>query len=140
MTVADAAQAVQHSADGSLYARWEDKARILAIALTGEEAAAIGCAVTNPPSQRGDVAISALVEGVAADWGDGHTVTMSNAIEVSVADTRSGWQYAHWLVSYAAFQGIERVRYGDQVWTSKDSSWRKAKTPATNQVIAEVFH
>lgn len=140
MTVADAAQAVQRSADGSLYARWEDKARTLAIALTGEAPGAVGCAVTSPPSQRGSEAISALVEGVAADWGDGHAVAKANTVEVPVGDARSGWQYAHWLVSYSAFQGIERVRYGDQVWTSKASSWSKASTPATDRVIAEVFH
>jgi hypothetical protein len=140
MTVADAAQAVQRSADGSLYARWEDKARILAIALTGEVAGAVGCTVTGPPSQRGSVAISALVEGVAADWGDGHTVAKTDTVEVLVEDARSGWQYAHWLVSCSAFQGIERVRYGGQVWTSKDSSWSKASTPATDRVVAEVFH
>jgi hypothetical protein len=139
MNVAMAAQAVQRSADGSAYARWEDKARILATALTGEQSAAVGCAITDPPSQRGGAAISALVEGVAADWGDGHTVTANNTIAVPVRDTRTGWQYAHWLVSYAAVQGIERVRYGDQVWTAKDSIWTKASTPATNRVIAEVY-
>jgi hypothetical protein len=139
MNVAQAAQAVQRSADGSAYARWEDKARILATALTGEESAAVGCAITDPPSQRGSAAISALVEGVAADWGDGHTVTANNTIAVPVKDTRTGWQYAHWLVSYAGVQGIERVRYGDQVWTAKDSIWTRASTPATSRVIAEVY-
>jgi hypothetical protein len=139
MAVADAAQAVQRSADGSAYARWEDKARILATALTGEEAEAVACTFTGTPSQRGPTAVAALADGVAADWGDGHTVTSESSLTVTVSSTRAGWQYAHWLVSYAAVQGIQRVRYADQVWTPRSSTWSKATTPATDRVVAEVF-
>jgi hypothetical protein len=140
MTVAQAAQAVQKSADGSAYARWEDRARVLAVALTGEQTGAVACTITDPPSQRGTAAVSGLVDLVAADWGTGHTATTDGKVTLAVTDPRVGWQYAHWLVSYAAFQGIQRVRYGDQVWTSRAGNWTRASSaPATDQVIAEVF-
>jgi hypothetical protein len=77
---------------------------------------------------------------VAADWGTGHTSTTQGRVTLAPKDSRTGWQYAHWLVSYAALQGIQRVRYGDQVWTSKSSSWTKVTTaPSQGQVIAEVY-
>jgi hypothetical protein len=140
MTVAQAAQAVQRSADGSLYARWEDRARVLAAALTGEETGAVGCTITDSPSQRGSAAVSALANELAADWGTGHASTTNGKVTVTVPNSRTGWQYAHWLVSYAAFQGIQQVRYGDQVWTSKSSKWTTVTAaPAQGQVIAEVF-
>ncbi len=140
MTVAQAAQAVQKSADGSAYARWEDRARVLASALTGEEAGAVNCTITDPPSQRGGAAVSGLVDLVAADWGTGHTASTDGKVTLTPGNTRAGWQYAHWLVSYAAFQGIQRVRYGDQVWSSRAGSWtRVTSAPTTDQVIADVY-
>jgi len=140
MTVAQAAQAVQRSADGSLYARWEERARVLAVALTGEETGAVGCTITDSPSHRGSTATSTLVEELAAEWGTGHTTVSDGKVTVTVPDPRTGWQYAHWLVSYAAARGIQRVRYGDQVWTSRSSSWTRVTTaPGDGKVIAEVF-
>jgi hypothetical protein len=140
MTVAQAAQAVQKSADGSAYARWEDRARVLASALTGEEPGAVACTITDPPSQRGTAAVGGLVELVAADWGTGHTASTDGKVTLTPGDARAGWQYAHWLVSYAAFQGIQQVRYGDQVWTSRGGNWTKVTSaPTADQVIAEVY-
>ncbi|OLB80742.1 MAG: hypothetical protein AUI14_05685 [Actinobacteria bacterium 13_2_20CM_2_71_6] len=141
MTVAQAAQAVQKSADGTAYARWEDKATILATALTGDATSAVGCTITDQPAQRGTAAASALAEGVAADWGQVRTVSDKGVVglALAVSGTRVGWQYAHWLVSHAADLNIQRVRYADQVWTAKAATWSKAGTPATDHVIAEVY-
>jgi hypothetical protein len=139
MSVAQAAQKVQKSADGSAYARWEDKARILAAALTGEESGAVGCTITDRPSQRGTSAVSALVDGVTLDWGTGTAVADGGVVSVTVSDTRTGWQYAHWLVAHAADQGIQRVRYADEVWTPSSTTWSKTTGPPTTRVIAEVF-
>ena len=139
MSVAQAAQAVQKSADGSLYGRWEDKARVLATALTGEANGAVGCTITDSPAQHGTAAVSALVDGLARDWGTGHAAADGGTVSVTVSDSRSGWQYAHWLVAHAADQGIKRVRYAGEVWNSRSTTWSKATAPATDQVVAEVF-
>jgi hypothetical protein len=142
MTVEKAAQAVQKSADGTAYARWADKAQILATALTGDAGGAVGCTITDQPAQRGAAAASALAEGVATDWGDVPTVTRGAVVGMALAvdGTRAGWQYAHWLVSHAADQNVQRVRFGEQVWTAKSGSWTKASTdPTGDTVIAEVY-
>lgn len=139
MSVAEAAQAVQKSADGSLYARWEDKARILAAALTGEESGAVGCTITDKPAQRGTAAVNAIVTDLNGDWGTQSATADGGTVSVAVGDVKTGWQYAHWLVAHAANQGIQRVRYGDQVWTTSSSDWSKATTAPTDHVVAEVF-
>jgi hypothetical protein len=139
LTVAQAAQAVQKSADGSLYARWEDKARVLASALTGEESGALGCTIVERPAQHGTAAVTALVEDLTGDWGTDTASADGGTVAVTVRDVKTGWQYAHWLVAHAADRGIHRVRYADQVWSTSSTSWTKATTPATDRVIAEVF-
>jgi hypothetical protein len=139
MSVAEAAQAVQKSADGSLYARWEDKARVLAAALTGEEVGAVGCTITDKPAQHGTAAVGAIVEDLDGDWGTDSAQAAGGTVSVAVGDAKTGWQYAHWLVAHAANQGIQRVRYADQVWTTASSDWSKATTPPTDHVVAEVF-
>ncbi len=142
MTVEKAAQAVQKSADGTAYARWAERAQVLAIALTGDAGGAVGCTITDQPAQRGAAAASALAEGVATDWGEVRTVADSAVVGLSlpVDDPRAGWQYAHWLVSHAADQNVQRVRFGDQIWTAKSGSWAKASTdPTGDTVIAEVY-
>jgi hypothetical protein len=141
LSVAQAAQAVQKSADGSLYARWEDRSRILAAALTGEATGAVGCTIVDQPAQRGADAAAALVEGVTADWGDVQTVDKAGlmGIILTVDAPRTGWQYAHWLVSHAADRNIRSVRFGDQVWTAKAATWNRSDAPSPDQVVAEVY-
>jgi hypothetical protein len=141
LTVAEAAQAVQRSADGSAYERWENQSRTLATALSGDATGAVGCEIVDAPTQRGTAAAAALADGLAADWGQVPTVNQSGIVglALTVSLPRSGWQYAHWLVSHAADQNIRSVRYGDQVWTSKAASWGKSDSPSTDHVIAEVY-
>jgi len=141
LSVAQAAQAVQKSADGSAYARWEDKARILATALTGEVTSAVGCTIIDQPAKRGTAAATALAEGVAADWGKVRTVNQAGLVGLALAvdAPRTGWQYAHWLVAHAADQSIRRVRFGDQVWTATAETWTRTNTSSLDHVVAEVY-
>jgi hypothetical protein len=141
LSVAQAAQAVQKSADGSAYARWEDRARMLATALTGDAARAVGCTIVDQPAQRGAAAATALAEGVAADWGQVRTVNRAGLVGLALAvdAPRTGWQYAHWLVAHAADQNIHRVRYGDQVWTASAATWSRSDVSSLDHVVAEVY-
>jgi hypothetical protein len=146
MTVAKAAQAVQHSAEGSAYQRWESKATVLASALAGDVPGAVACTITDQPAARGAAAASALAEGVAADWGQVRTLADSGVLGLALAvtDPRAGWQYAHWLVSHAADQNVQSVRFGDQRWTAKDGTWSKATgdptgDPTGDRVLAAVY-
>jgi hypothetical protein len=140
LTVAQAAQAVQRSADGSAYARWEDRARILATALTGDATGAVGCTIVDQPTRRGSDAAAALAQDVATDWGQVSTVDRSGVagLTLRVSQPRTGWQYAHWLVAHAMDGNVRSVRYGSQVWTAKAATWAHSDTPV-DQVIAEVY-
>src|SRR4051812_13076132 len=53
LPVAAAAQAVQHSADGTAYAQWEETARALARALTGEIPHGMSCHYPDAAQPRG---------------------------------------------------------------------------------------
>jgi hypothetical protein len=145
MTVAQAAQAVQKSADGSLYARWEGTARILTRAFTGDVGSAVGCTIVDKPAQTGTEAASALADGVTADWGEVRRVNQPGLVGVALAvdSPRTGWQYAHWLVAHAADRAIHRVRFGNQVWTANSASWSTNSSagtaPTAGDVIAEVY-
>lgn len=144
-SVADAAQAVQRSADGSAYAQWEHEAQILATALSGDVSGAVACTITAPPAERGPAAAGSLAQSLAADWGQLDTVTDTHlpGLELTVNETRNGWQISHWLVAHAADQNIKSVRYGDEEWTAKAGTWSRAsgdRTVATgDRIIASVY-
>jgi hypothetical protein len=144
LRVADAAQSVQHSADGELYQRWSDESQILANALTGDATGAVACTITDKPAQHGQAAVDALAQGLAADWGNLNTVNANGlmGVELAVPEARTGWQYAHWLVSHAIDRNIKSVSFGDQIWTAKDGGWSRAGSAgpaAAERVVAEVY-
>src|SRR5207248_1309915 len=134
-----AAQAVQKSADGSAYARWEDKARILTSALAGEVTGAVGCTILDKPAQRGDAAAAALAAGITADWGQVHPASADGRLSLTVDKPQTAWRYAHWLVAHAADQNVRSVRYGDQVWTAKAATWSRSDQSSLDHVVAEVY-
>jgi hypothetical protein len=144
LTTGQAAQAVQKSADGSLYEGWANEAATLAKALAGDAPGAVACVITDLPAQTGSAARQALAESFAMDWGTVQTSAASDPLGVTLTVTvsRTGWQYAHWLVSHAADQNIRSVRFGDLLWTAKDGNWSKADpsgAAAGERVIAEVY-
>jgi hypothetical protein len=144
-SVADAAQAVQHSADGSAYGQWAGEAQILATALSGDVSDAVACTITDPPAERGPAAAGSLAQSVAADWGEVDTVTDNRlpGLELTVSQIRNGWQFAHWLVAHAADQNIKSVRFGDEEWTAKAGTWGRPSGDRTvaagDRVVAEVY-
>jgi hypothetical protein len=153
MRVTDAAQRVQRSAFPEAYEKWAGDANVLATALLGDEPGAVACAAPEEPAARdGEEAAAALGEAIAQDWGtqvtsadDGElaaSVRLSAAesgpgVAVVVADTRAGWQYAHWLVAHAAGHGVTRVRFSNLQWTAIDGSWSSADSNV-DHVHAEV--
>ncbi|WP_203923427.1 hypothetical protein [Rugosimonospora africana] len=144
-SIAEAAQAVQRSADGSAYAQWEAEAQILANALSGDVSGAVACTITAPPAARGPAAAGSLAQSLTADWGEMDTVTDNSlpGLKLTVNETRNGWQIAHWLVAHSVDQNIKSVRYGDQEWTAKAGTWSRASGDRTvaagDQIIAAVY-
>ena len=91
--VTEAAQLVQRSAAPLAYAQWEDQARAIAVALTGQEPAALACRDLTPPDSPDDVA-----QVAAAELG---TARLSGP-----QPTQRGWAIAAWLVGHAQRFGL----------------------------------
>jgi hypothetical protein len=110
LSVADAAQLVQHSAAPFAYARWEPRARAGAAALTGEVPAALTCRglAFNAPSDN-------LVATAAAELG---TTVLSGPHSEA-----RGWSIGSWLVAHASRLGIDRVTFDGLTWTMASGSW-----------------
>jgi hypothetical protein len=146
MRVTDAAQKVQRSAYPNAYEKWADEADVLAKALMGDATGAVACTVSGDPVIRGTAAADALAAGLRLDWGKslaaGSAVAAAAGLTVDVADSRAGWRYAHWLVSHASENGVERVRFADLEWHAPTGEWARAadgKAAGGTRVVAEVF-
>ena len=151
LAIADAAQEVQRSADGSAYEQHEDNARALATALTGREPATVTCQVEAPePSGqpegadgltdnartvRDDVraTFGRLAEGGYAPGGvrtghaEGSAHYEGRAVDfffrpVGGARTRRGWALAHYLVARAGGLEVSTVIFDERIWTARRSA------------------
>ena len=110
MAVAEAAQLVQHSADGSAYSQWEDRARALARALTGEVPAALTCKWSDRRQPRQAALTTAANRQLGSDW-------------TSAGDAAQQWSVAEWLVAHSYDYGIVAVAAQGQRWTAKSGKW-----------------
>jgi hypothetical protein len=110
LTVTQAAQRVQHSARPRAYARWEDEARAVAKALTGETAAALTCHDLTIAAPRDPV-----TEVAARELG---TTQLTGTHE----PTR-GWAIGSWLVAHAPRLGVDRVTFDGRTWTAESGTW-----------------
>jgi hypothetical protein len=115
MAVADAAQAVQHSASGAAYATWEAPSRVIAQALTGEVPHGIACTYQTGKSPTG------LQAAIANDLGSIGATT----------NAKTGWRAASWLVAQSAQYSITTVTFDGQRWTSASGQWSKHPSPST---------
>jgi hypothetical protein len=127
LSVTEAAQQVQHSAAPDAYAVWEPEARALAVALTGEAAAALTCHdLTTTASS------ASLADMAASEWGIN---TLSGP-----HSTARGWAISSWLVAHAMRLGVDRVTFGGRTWTAASGSWTQegpaADTLSLHQIPA----
>jgi hypothetical protein len=127
MSLADAIQAVQISADGSAYAQHEDEATVLADAFGGHVPAAVTCEFQKPTVVASAAKVAAQVSAqlpVGAPTTSGRTVSVPGA----------AWQTVAWFVANADRLGIDRVAYADRVWSRADG-WQRGQ-PRTATVTA----
>jgi hypothetical protein len=128
-----AAQKVQHSADGSLYAQHEGSAKVTAAGYTGRAPTAVRCWYS--PDRRTK---SRLTEaGRLLQAGYGPPLHLERGT-VAVSDPALGWSVASWAVSQAQGYGLTEVRYAGKRWRADDgfAGWtHDAKAPADRVVI-----
>jgi hypothetical protein len=112
MEVALAAQAVQHSADGSAYAQWEEEGRTLARALTGEVPAGLTCRWSDKRPPRSAALLQAAAQELGSDWPAG-------------GDAARNWTIAEWLVAHSYAFGVRAVAAEQLRWTASSGRWRR---------------
>lgn len=110
LSVTEAAQRVQHSAAPDAYAQWEDQARTLARALTGELPAGLACRFSAGQAPDPSLRATAVLE-----LGPGG-LARTGAVRT--------WTAATWLVAHAAAYGVTMVSLDGQTWTAKAGTWR----------------
>ncbi|NHC45743.1 hypothetical protein [Motilibacter aurantiacus] len=150
MPLTRAAQAVQRSGFPDAYAKHEDDAAALSLALTGSAEGALTCEVALRDVRREGLGRSGLTPraaavrtqvervfgrqslggfapgGVSTGHMEGSAHYEGRALDVffrpaSRANQRSGWAVAHWLVTHARQLHVATVIYDDQIWTARRS-------------------
>jgi hypothetical protein len=149
MPIDQAAQDVQHSADGDAYQQWAGVAALLAGYFTGAPAAGVSCWY----SAAGQADLAGAEEALTATFGPAGrggvlaAITTDRSVkkkkEGSDAVVRvrrdAGWAVASWLVAYAQQYGISEVRYAGYVWHAADGSmgWQR-DSPARGQARGDI--
>jgi hypothetical protein len=149
LPVDQAAQDVQHSADGQAYEQWVGIATQLAGYFTGAWPAAVSCWYT-PGGQgaRADLAGAekqltgtfgpAGSDAVLARVTTGRSVKKNKTSRDAVVRVRRdgdplAWTVASWLVAHAQQYGISQIRYAGYVWNAANGSmgWQRASKTAS---------
>ncbi|MCW2915598.1 MAG: hypothetical protein JWN52_3666 [Actinomycetia bacterium] len=129
-----AAQKVQRSADGSLYAQHEDSAKVMAAGYTGRVTASVRCWYS--PDRRTKPRLAAAAQLLQTGYGPPLHLD-KNA--VAVDDPSLGWSVASWAVSHAQGYGLTEVRYAGKRWHADDgfAGWTDddGKAPAGRVII-----
>ncbi|GGS65391.1 hypothetical protein GCM10010156_25400 [Planobispora rosea] len=118
----EAAQEVQRSADGSLYAQHEENAKILAAAFTGRVPRAVHCwfspegdEETPAPAPSPDEARRELAR------------TLGAGTTLDVSSRKRGWLIATWSLAHAQKYGLRRIRYDGHAWNvtaGEENAWQ----------------
>ena len=119
LPISTAAQRVQHSADGSAYVQWEEEARSLARALTGEVDAGLACRFGDAPQPRAATLAAAATAQLGSGW------------QAQDLDRAHDWATAEWLVAHSYVYGIVEVDVRGMRWTSTTGRWRPSSSTAT---------
>ena len=136
MPIYQAAQAVQHSADGQTYQRFQLMATHMAAAFTGQEPHAVWCRYT--PAITGAARVGAVRLELVRTFGPHVTrATADPGLAVKVGGVRQGWVVATWLVAHAQQFRISTVRYAGYRWTAAAGSrgWVRTVSPAPPGIV-----
>jgi hypothetical protein len=135
LPVYQAAQAVQHSADGTAYSQYVPSASVLAGAFTGRAPHAVWCWFSG--AGHGQAKLTAAARGLTRAFGQLPVHRAADPVlAVRVRGTADGWAVAAWLVSHSGSYLISGVRYDGYQWTAAKggSGWTRERagrlTPA----------
>ena len=142
MPVYQAAQDVQHSADGSAYAQWDQVAGQLAGYFTGQSPHGLSCWYT--PAGKADLAgvVRRMTQAFGPQGRDAVVVRITldrsaqkNQGSVAVLHVQRGaaWTVASWLVAHAQAYGLHEVRYAGYAWeaANRNAGWQRDASPTS---------
>jgi hypothetical protein len=150
MPVYEAAQDVQHSADGYAYEQYAQSGALLAADYTAAPHA-VTCwyspaaqAASENVSTRLNLAgaVSGLADAFGQPGEDGVVTTVtrirSDPSIVLGAAAGKGWTVANWLVTNASSYGITQVSYAGYQWTADitETSWQSDPSATAGGVVA----
>jgi hypothetical protein len=140
MPVYQAAQDVQHSADGSAYEQWVGVAGQLSGYFTGQPAHGVSCwyAPSGPGDLAGAVRRMAQTFGSPGQKGvvirittDRSAQKNNGGVAVLHVQRSAAWTVAGWLVAHAQAYGLSEVRYAGYQWKAANGSmgWQPDRGP-----------
>ncbi|GAB3658713.1 hypothetical protein GCM10027589_19410 [Actinocorallia lasiicapitis] len=132
----DAAQAVQRSADGSLYAQHEGMALLLAEGFSGAEPAGVTCWF-GADSAPGPAEAAKAVRELRRSFGSRMTASDGGIQLPGAASEADGWSVASWAVAHAHAYGLTEVRHAGRKWTPEDGhdGWSDDTSAPADQVL-----
>ena len=140
MPVDRAAQAVQHSADGSAYQQWTDIAGQLTGSFTGKSPHTVSCWYT--PS--GQANLAGMEKQVRQTFGPAGRkavvvrITTARSAKKNVAvlhvQPAAGWTVAGWLVAHAQAFHLSQLRYAGFSWKAANGTmgWQRESNPTSS--------
>jgi hypothetical protein len=137
LPVYQAAQAVQHSADGGAYQRYQLMAVHMTSAFTGQNPHAVSCWYSQKIS--GKARLGAAKVELTRTFGrqPGIRLTADPGLIVQVGSLRDGWAVAAWLVSHAQQYRIDDVQFAGYRWTAATGTrgWSHAVRPTPPESV-----
>jgi hypothetical protein len=139
MPVDQAAQAVQHSADGSAYQQWTGIAGQLTGSFTGKSPHTVSCWYT--PS--GQANLAGMEKQVRQTFGPAGRkavvvrITTARSAKKNVAvlhvQPAAGWTVASWLVAHAQAYHLSQLRYAGFSWKAANGTmgWQRESNPTS---------
>jgi hypothetical protein len=141
MPVYQAAQDVQHSADGSAYQQWESDAALLATAYTATPHA-VTC--WYKPTSTGHPQVASVAARIPVVFGPARSGAPVQGISRAGAGLRvrvspgQGWTVAQWLMTHASMYGFTKVSYGGWQWSASltESAWQAVPGTDAGSILA----
>ncbi|HLK02044.1 MAG TPA: hypothetical protein VKU39_19350 [Streptosporangiaceae bacterium] len=135
--VAKAAQAVQHSADGSAYGQYAYLGGQLADDFSGRQPHQVTCWYTPAATAKPD--LTGVSAAMHAAFGPQLRATATRHTLQVKPGSGEAWTVASWLVAHAQQYQLRQVRYASYVWKAANGSmgWQRNTASTTvNNLVA----
>jgi hypothetical protein len=128
LPIYQAAQAVQHSADGQAYQNYAEQASIMSGPFTGGSPHGVWC--WYPEDGPGSLRLTSLRQELVRTFGRLSVKQEATSSAVRVGRPAAGWSVAGWLVTHATAYGLTSVQYAGYQWNLSAGSRGWTRDPS----------